>query len=139
MINFKNSEHSRALPPIQVITLIDVLFVNLSFFMVMFLHFNFESQLSISVPQASSAVEAKAAFQEIVINILRDGTTIVNDKPLSIADLGQMLKKTAEIYPGQSVVVRGDEKTYHEHIVRVLDACAKAKIWNISFATTQER
>ncbi len=138
MISFKNSEHSKALPSIQVITLIDVLFVNLSFFMVMFLHFNFESQLGISVPQASSSIEAKAAFQEIVVNIMRDGTVIVNDKTLSVTDLGSMLKKTAEIYPGQSVVVRGDGKTYHEYVVRVLDACAKAKIWNISFATTKE-
>lgn len=139
MINFKNSEHSRALPQIQVITLIDVLFVNLSFFMVMFLHFNFESQLGISVPQASSSIEAKAAFQEIVINIMRDGAVIVNDKPLSINQLGAMLQKTAEIYPGQSVVIRGDGKTYHEYVVSVLDACAKAKIWNISFATTKDR
>ena len=139
MINFKASEHSRALPAIQVVTLIDVLFVNLSFFMVMFLHYNFESQLNIAVPQASSSVEAKVAFQEIVINILRDGTMIVNDKRLSLPELGALLQKTAEIYPGQSVVVRADEKTYHEYVVRALDACAKAKIWNISFATTKEK
>ena len=139
MINFKSSEHTRSLPAIQVISLIDILFINLSFFMAMFLHFNFESQLNISVPQASSSVEAKTAFQEIVINILRDGRIIVNQKRFSPEELTALLQKTAEIYPGQSVVVRADEKTYHEYVVRVLDSCAKAKIWNISFATTKER
>ncbi len=122
-----------------MVALIDVLFVLLSFFMSMFIHLNFESQLGISVPQASSSIEAKEAFQEIVINILRDGTTVINEKSFSPAALEALLIKTAQIYPGQSVVVRADEKTYHEFVVRVLDACAKAKIWNISFATTKEK
>lgn len=139
MINFKSRESSRALPAVQVVALIDVLFVLLSFFMSMFIHLNFESQLGISVPQASSSIEAKEAFQEIVINILRDGTTVINEKSFSPAALEALLIKTAQIYPGQSVVVRADEKTYHEFVVRVLDACAKAKIWNISFATTKEK
>ncbi len=139
MMNFKSSESHRSLPPIQVIALIDILFVNLSFFMAMFLHFNFESELNISVPKANSSVEAQTAFQEIVINVLRDGTTVVNDKKFDPAQLEALLQKTVKIYPGQSVVVRADEKTFHEHVVRVLDACAKAKIWNISFATTREK
>lgn len=138
MISFKSSERDRTLPTVQVIPLIEVLFVCLSFFMAMFLNFNFESQLNIAVPAASSSIEAKAALQEVVINILKDGTTIVNGKRFSRSDLTRLLQKTAEIYPGQSVVVRADEKTYHEYVVGVLDACAKAKIWNISFATTKE-
>ena len=139
MINFKSRESSRALPAVQVVALIDVLFVILSFFMSMFLHLNFESQLGISVPQSSSSVEAKEAFQEIVINIQRDGTVVINEKKMAAGELAELLIKTAKIYPGQSVVVRADEKTYHEYVVRVLDACAKAKIWNISFATTKEK
>lgn len=139
MISFRSREFSRALPAVQVVALIDVLFVILSFFMSMFLHLNFESQLGISVPQSSSSVEAKEAFQEVVINIQRDGTTVINEKKLAAADLAELLIRTAKIYPGQSVVVRADEKTYHEYVVRVLDACAKAKIWNISFATTKEK
>ncbi len=137
MINFRSQDQTRSLPTVQVIPLIDILFVNLSFFMAMFLHFNFESQLNIAVPQASSSVEAKTAFQEIVINILRDGTTIVNEKKFTHPELTALLERTAQIYPGQSIVVRADEKTYHEYVVGVLDSCAKAKIWNISFATTK--
>lgn len=137
MISFKSSDQNRSLPTVQVIPLIEILFVCLSFFMAMFLNFNFESQLNIAVPTASSSIEAKAALQEIVINILKDGTTIVNGKKFTRGELTDLLRKTAEIYPGQSVVVRADEKTYHEYVVGVLDACAKAKIWNISFATTK--
>ena len=138
MIRFQPRESARALPAVQVVALIDVLFVLLSFFMSMFLHMNFESQLGISVPQSSSSVEAKEAFQEVVINIQRDGAVVVNQRRISVGQLAALLKKTSDLYPNQAVVLRADQKTYHQHVVRVLDTCAKAKIWNISFATVKE-
>ena len=138
MMNFKPTEYSKGLPVIQVIPLIDILLVTLSFFMAMFLYFNFESQLNIAVPQAASASESMAVTDEIVVNILRDGTVVVNQKKVSPQELEDMLKKTVEIYPAQALVLRADQKTFHQHVVRVLDACARAKIWNISFATTTE-
>jgi biopolymer transport protein ExbD len=137
MINFKPNDYVKQLPAIQVISLIDILFINLSFFMAMFLHFNFEAELNISVPQATSSMEANSSPEEIVINILRDGIVVVNQKRTTLEELGGLLARTSELYPAQAVVVRADQKTYHGHVVRVLDVCARSKIWNISFATTK--
>ena len=138
MINFQRSEYAKHLPAIQVIPLIDILLVNLSFFMAMFLYFNFESQLNIAVPQAASSKESMPVTDEIVINIGRDGTVVVNQKKVALEELTTLLKKTSELYPAQAVVLRADQKTFHQNVVRVLDVCAKSKIWNISFATTKE-
>ena len=138
MMNFKPTEYSKGLPVIQVIPLIDILLVTLSFFMAMFLYFNFESQLNIAVPQASTAREAMTVTDEIVVNVLRDGTVVVNQKKVGLDELEDMLKKTVEMYPAQALVLRADQKTFHQHVVRVLDVCARSKIWNISFATTSE-
>lgn len=138
MINFKQHEYVKPLPIVQMIPLIDILFVTLSFFMALFLNFNFESELNISVPQAKAGVESKMSPEEIVINISKDGTVIVNRKKVSLGQLASLLKKTSELYPSQAVVLRADQKTYHENVVRILDTCAKSKIWNISFATTKE-
>ena len=137
MIHFKPNEYSKSLPQIQVIPLIDILLVNLSFFMAMFLYFNFESQLGIDVPQAAASKESMPLSDEIVINVLKDGSVVVNQKKIGLDELSGLLKKTADLYPGQAVVLRADQKTYHQHVVRVLDVCAKSKIWNISFATTK--
>jgi len=123
---------------LQLVSLIDVLFVTLSFFMALSLHFNFESELNVSVPSSKSGVEMPMASEDIVINILRDGTVIVNQKKLSLEQLELLLKKTADLYPSQGVVLRADEKTFHQNVVRVLDTCSGAKIWNISFATNKE-
>ena len=138
MINFKPTEYTKHLPAIQVIPLIDILLVNLSFFMAMFLYFNFEQQLNISVPQAAASKESLPLTEEIVINISKEGDVVVNQKKVDLAELDTLLKKIADVNPTQAVVLRADQKTFHQHVVRVLDICAKSKIWNISFATTKE-
>ncbi len=137
-MNFKQHEYARPLPVIQMISLIDILFVTLSFFMAMFLHFNFESKLGISVPQATSSSEAQVAPEEIVVSIAKDGEIFVGQRKLDLEGLSVLLKKTVALYPNQPVIVRADQKTYHENVVQVLDVCAKSNIWNISFATSKE-
>lgn len=139
MINFQRNSYVKELPAVQLIPLIDTLFVLLSFFMAMFLHFNFESSLDISVPAASSGAEMSAPSQEIVINIQKQGVILVGQKQVSLEQLGTLLRRAAQLSPRQAVIVRADQKTYHEHVIQVLDICAKANIWNISFATAKER
>ena len=138
MISFRKNTYVRELPAIQLIPLIDVLFVLLSFFMAMFLHFNFESALDISVPTATSITESPAASQEIIINITREGEVTVGEKSIDLSELGALLRRAARLSPRQAVIVRADQKTYHERVIQVLDVCAKANIWNISFATAKK-
>ena len=136
-MNFKPTEYIKHLPPVQVIPLIDILLVNLSFFMAMFLYFNFEGQLNISVPKAAASVQSQASSQEIIINVNKEGGVVVGQKPMDLSELSALLKRTAQLNSRQAVVVRADQKTYHERVIQVLDVCAKANIWNISFATSK--
>ena len=138
MIKFDLSEYVKQRPSIQMTSMIDIMFINLLFFMALFVFFHFETELNISVPKASASVQSPMNPTEIVINILKDGKIIVNQKEMSVGDLTVVLRRTASLYPQQAVILRADEKTYHQNVVRVLDACAKAKLWNISFATTKE-
>ena len=138
MINFKPTSFEKQLPNLQVIPLIDILLVNLSFFMAMFLYFNFEGQLNIAVPKAAASVQSQASSQEIIINVLKEGDVVVGQKKMDLSELAALLRRTAGLYPSQAVILRADQKTYHERIIQVLDVCAKANIWNISFATTKD-
>jgi biopolymer transport protein ExbD len=139
MINLKRNPYIKDLPAVQLIPMIDILFVLLAFFMAMFLHFNFESALDISVPAASSAATPAGVAQEIIINISRDGLIVVGQKQMELGQLGDLLRRASQLTPRQAVIVRADQKTYHERVIQVLDVCAKANIWNISFATTKEQ
>ena len=105
----------------------------------MFLYFNFESQLNISVPKSGASVQSQASSQEIVINVLKEGDVVVGQKKMDLSELAALLRRTVGLYPSQAVIVRADQKTYHERVIQVLDVCAKANIWNISFATSKEQ
>ena len=139
MIRFEAHPRLKERPAIQMTSMIDIMFINLLFFMALFVYFHFETQLNVSVPKAQASVEASFSPEEIVVNVLEDGTIVVNQKTMTRSDLAGLLKKTAALYPSQSVILRADQKTYHENVIGVLDACAKARIWNISFATTKEK
>ena len=45
------------------------------------------------------------------------------------------LKNIVALYKDQAVILRGDEITDYAHVIKVLDTCQKAGIWNIAFAT----
>ena len=139
MINFSPSDRLKERPAVQMTSMIDIMFINLLFFMALFVYFHFESELNVSVPKATASVESPLLPEEVVVNILKDGSIVVNQKEMALPQLEALLRKTAGVNPSQSVILRADERTYHQSVVRVLDVCAKAKIWNISFATTKEK
>lgn len=118
--------------------LIDVLFNTLILFMTLSIFYQLEYALSISVPKAVEAKEAQRSPGEIVINVMKDGSVVVNDKQVTRAQLGAMLVKISSLFPNQAVIIRADKRAYHEYVVSVLDACAGANIWNIAFSTVKE-
>ena len=102
MINFKPTKYENQLPHIQVIPLIDILLVNLSFFMAMFLYFNFESQLNISVPHAAASTQSQSSSQEIVINVLKEGDVVVGQKKMDLSELSALLRLSVSVLTSHS-------------------------------------
>ncbi|MDD3089067.1 MAG: biopolymer transporter ExbD [Candidatus Omnitrophica bacterium] len=129
---------SQERPAIQMTPLIDMMFILLIFYMAASVFFQLESEINISVPVAGSSNEMSRMPGEVIINVTRDGSIFVNQKELSMPELKVMLKRVSELYGGQPVIIRADRETYHADVVGVLDACAEADIWNVSFATMKE-
>lgn len=132
------TDYQKQGPAIQMAPLIDIVFNTLVVFMAIAVFSYLEREINISVPKAKESKDIKRTAGEIIINISKDGRIMVNQKVFSYGDLKEMLKKVSELFPDQPVIVRADEKTYHKYVVNVLDACAGADIWNISFATQEE-
>ena len=72
---------------------------------------------------------------EIIINVSKTGEVVLNRKTLTDGELRSVLARIAKQFPDQPVIVRGDEATQYKSIVRVLDVCRQADIWNVAFAT----
>lgn len=138
MISLRPFDPPRTGSPIPIAPLVDVIFITMVFFMTMSMFSQLESEISISVPKAEEAKESGRMPGEIIINVDKDGMASVNKKAFNKAELTDMLKRISTLYPNQPVIIRADKATHHEHVVRVLDACAAAGIWNIAFATIRE-
>ena len=119
----------------QMTPMIDVVFLLLCFFVTSQVFSQWEAEIDITLPTARTSEMPQRLPGEIIINILKDGSTVVNGRTLDQPALAGMLKRLAEMFPGQPVLLRGDKAAAYEYLIGVLDLCRQADIWNISFAT----
>jgi biopolymer transport protein ExbD len=133
-MNFRKHAEPRVLG-FLIAPMVDILLVILVFFIVTWNFALSENELDVRVPNATKANEAQPYVGQVVINIAANGTVIVNRQPKSSQELLELLKKLAQLYPDQAVIVRGDQGVEYKHIVDVLDICRQADIWNVAFAT----
>lgn len=123
---------------IQMAPLIDIVFLTLIFFITMVTYSNMESEVDITLPTASSAVQTERSQGEIYINLREDGRIILNNREMSIDELQTVLNRVAELFPGGAVIIRGDRDAALGQAMEVLNCCRKADIANVSFAALSE-
>lgn len=118
----------------QVVPMIDILFLLLCFFVTSQIYSQWEAEIDVTLPTAQTAKIDQRLPGEIILNVLKDGVTVVNGRRLDEAELATLLKRLVTLFPGQPVLIRADKQTAYEHVIKVLDLCRKSDIWNISFA-----
>jgi biopolymer transport protein ExbD len=129
-------QHSIEAIPMQLAPLVDVLFLLVIFFAVTWQAGQQEKLMDVSVPAAEEGKDRKASsVGEIIINVKNDGAIVVNGQTLNVDELLAKLHNIATVFKDQAVIIRGDTKTEYDKIIKVLDTCQKAGIWNIAFAT----
>ncbi len=135
----KFSPKTRAKPAALALTsMLDVIFLLLCFFVTASVFSQWESEISIQLPSAKTSDEPDRLPGEIIANVAKDGTVRVNGATLTLEDLGARLARIAKYYPGQAVIVRADKDARYESLVKVIDVCRGAGVWNFSLATNQE-
>ena len=122
---------------IQLAPMIDVVFLLLIFFIVLWNYARFETEIDISVPAASAGENPERTIGEIVVNVKKEGGIIIEGIERTELETLEMFKSIVAAYPDQALILRGDKEASFDHIVKVLNLCKEAKIWNISFATSQ--
>ena len=122
---------------IQLAPMIDVVFLLLIFFIVLWNYARFETEIDISVPAASAGENPERTIGEIVVNVKNEGGIIIEGIERTELETLEMFKSIVAAYPDQALILRGDKEASFDHIVKVLNLCKEANIWNISFATSQ--
>ena len=134
-MNFLKKTQATPNPGVPLTPMIDVVFLLLCFFVTSQIFAKWETEIDIALPTAATGDMPQRLPGEVIINVLADGTAVVNGQTLDDAQLRAMMDRLVQLFPGQPVLLRADKTTAYEHVVRVLDTCRQADIWNISFAT----
>ena len=113
---------------VDLTPVIDMVFMLLIFFLVATTFQQQEREAKIALPQAAASAPLSSAMREIVINVTRDGTLIVNTKVVDEASHLSMLKAAVSQNAGQKVNVRGDRDAAYGMVARTLDLCKQAGI-----------
>ena len=134
-MNFQKKTLGPTNPGVPLTPMIDVVFLLLCFFVTSQIFAQWETEIDIALPTAATGGMPQRLPGEVIINVMADGTAVVNGQSLGDGELRTMMDRLVELFPGQPVLLRADKSTAYEHVVRVLDTCRQADIWNISFAT----
>jgi biopolymer transport protein ExbD len=137
-MNFRRKKRERL--DITLISMIDVLFVLLLFFMVS-TTFNSHTEVKIKLPEADGA-EAEHYPKTVTLTIDANGTYFLDGSdglPHKLVDqqletLKQELLKLAEQAKDQPFIINADGKTPHQAVITALEAASGAGFSHITFA-----
>ena len=133
-MRFSQRNRSKA-PALALTSMLDVIFLLLCFFVTVSVFSQWESEISIKLPNAKTAEAPERLPGAIIVNLAKDGAISVNSVGLSLEELGARLAKVAKFYPGQPVIIRADKEVRYETLVKLIDTCRASDIWNFSLAT----
>jgi biopolymer transport protein ExbD len=119
-------------------SMLDVIFLLLCFFVTASVFSQWESEISIQLPSAETGEQPSRLPGEIIVNLAKDGSVTVNGKTLALGDLESRLARISKFYPGQPVIIRADREVKYDSLVKVIDTCRAADVWNFSLATSGE-
>ena len=137
-MKFRDINSNEQAADLDLAPMVDVVFQILMFFVMSWQFARFERDMDISVPSAEEAQTKKdRQVGEIIINVKKDGSIILNDRQINEDDLLTRLIAISESYPDQAVILRGSAEADFQSIINVLDVIKKAGIWNVAFATTK--
>ena len=119
--------------------MIDVVFNLLLFFMVTAQVDQAENEISMQLPSASEARPLTAKPQEVFINVNHLGQILANNRVLTPSELDDFLQQAVVNNPtNQTVIIRADKRVAFDHIVTVMNACDKAKLFDRKVTTAGE-
>jgi biopolymer transport protein ExbD len=126
--------HQDEQPTLNLTPMIDIVFLLIIFFMVGTKFAEWESKLTLNVPQVKEAGTLAPAPEKRVINVYQDGRVALDREFVSIEELIGQLRAARQQYSGLGVVVRGDAEGAFQHVASVLGACREAGVTDMGIS-----
>ncbi|MBU0515035.1 MAG: biopolymer transporter ExbD [Proteobacteria bacterium] len=122
---------------IEMIPLIDVIFLLLVFFIYAMLSMTVHRGLPVKLPLAGDARQAQD--RHIAVTIHADGALALNKSPVDLRGLVAGLKAKYAADKKQPVYIFGDQKTPYQRIIEVFDAVRRSGFSHVSLQVRPSR
>lgn len=138
----KFRRRSRENIELNLVSLIDVVFVLLLFFVVT-TTFTRQTQLSVELPEAVNGTpEQSANLKKLEIAISADGVYSLNNTLLAKSDLATLLDALQKASNGDNQLplsISADGKTPHQAVITAMDAAGKLGFSHLRMTTVEAR
>ena len=122
---------------IEILPLIDIVFLLLVFFIYAMLSMAVHRGVSVNLPTSSTAsIEQELSLS---VTVRENGQIVLDTNPISLGDLARLLRAKAREWRGSPVHLFADKDVPYQLIIRVLDQIRAAGLSNIVLQTTEER
>jgi biopolymer transport protein ExbD len=129
----KISRRNTAKARIEMIPLIDVVFLLLVTFIFFTMSMTIHRSLPVQLPASSTAKVEKKNFADITIR--KDGKIFLDKKEVSLSGLLRQLNTLHRNSPKAKVLISGDKMVSYEMIIAVMDTVRKSGITGVSLET----
>ena len=122
---------------IEILPLIDIVFLLLVFFIYAMLSMAVHRGVSVNLPTSSTAsIEQELS---VSVTVRENGQIVLGTNPISLGDLARLLRAKARECRSSPVHLFSDKNVPYQLIIRVLDQIRAAGLSNIVLRTTKER
>jgi biopolymer transport protein ExbD len=129
----KISKRYRGKTRIEMIPLMDVIFLLLVAFIFFTMSMTVHRGIPIELPSSSTAKVEKKDFVEI--SIKKDGSVFFNKREVAMDELLLEVTSLSRVSPDTKIIISGDGGASYETIVSVLDVIRKSGVTKVSLDT----
>ncbi len=122
---------------IEMLPLIDIVFLLLVFFIYAMLSMAVHRGLPVELPESTTAKIDKNLI--ISVTVLQDGTIFLDKERMTLADLGPILRQQARRTDDRGVLLFADRDLPYQKLFAVLDTIRKAGLTRISLEAEVEQ
>ena len=120
----------RRRPRIEMLPLIDIVFLLLVFFIYAMLSMAVHKALPVALPK--SATVATNTERQIAVTITRDGAVFIDRQPVDLDEVTAILIRRPEAEKKEGVQVFADRGVQYQQLFRILDRIRQAGISRLS-------
>ena len=129
-------DDSDAMPEVNVMPMIDVIFAILTFFILASLFLSRSEGLPVNLPSAQTSTQQnQLKNSKLTVTISPDGAVALDRKPVAIEQLATQVKAAMGNKPEVLVVLNADTKVEHGHVVAVMDQLRSLRGVKLGIAT----